>query len=38
MNDTKTPYQPLFITVKLIEYGLPLLLLIPIYMYLKAIG
>lgn len=39
MNKTKnTNHHPLFSSAKLIEYGLPLLLLVPIYMYLKAIG
>ena len=39
MNKTKSqPSQPLISAAKLIEYGLPLLMLIPIYMYLKAIG
>ena len=39
MNKSKNqPRQPLFSASKVIEYGLPLLLLIPIYMYLRAIG
>lgn len=41
MNKPKNPSQQSpchYGTAKLIEYGLPLLLLIPIYMYLRAIG